>query len=371
MSALFHQDPADRIGIEIKYSLQMNTQSQLYIWGNKIIYVGIYFSRAPGQVPQGQPWSRTRISWAGRREITGINSNSWPQEPTMGIIWTHTDISMSSHKKGTELSCSNSSKREFLPGNPRLQRPWSSSHWTGLFQANLLLDSLANQPMAVHSATVFPFVFLRKHQPGIGVCSQSVPYLQSTWQMPSVVISLATSITSPQAPKLFRRIFEDYLIIQSVLHVLTLRVWHIKKEEGRNDLSGGQTMSRSRSKWTICEERWGCFEPGLWKSCLDPASKSFISSANTSAVLIKSSELLFLGKWKWWQLLEPLNGHKSRAGLTPNPGQRFSFSRGKWAAHPPAQLRNLLEMLPTIISGGFLNQEWSLCFSYQKKFLLD
>lgn len=56
--------------------------------------------------------------------------------------------------------------------------------------------------------------------------------------MPSVVISPAMNITSPQAPKLFRRIFEDYLIIQSVLHVLTLRqlgAWHIKKEEGRND----------------------------------------------------------------------------------------------------------------------------------------
>lgn len=69
--------------------------------------------------------------------------------------------------------------------------------------------------------------------------------------MPGVVISLAMSITSPQAPKLFPRIFEDYLIIQSVLHVLTLRVWHIKKEKGRNDLSEGQTMSRSRSKWAI------------------------------------------------------------------------------------------------------------------------
>lgn len=132
------------LGLKLSIHFRWRLKFSYIFGGNKIIYVGVYFSRAPGQVPQGQPWSRTRISWAGRREIKGINSNSWPQEPTMGIIWTHTDISMSSHKNGTELSCSNSSKREFLPGNPRLQRPWSSSHWTGLFQANLLLDSLAN-----------------------------------------------------------------------------------------------------------------------------------------------------------------------------------------------------------------------------------
>lgn len=128
-----------------------------------------------------------------------------------------------------------------------------------------LLQIITNYCMGVHSASVFPFVFLRKHQPGTGVCSQS-RYLQSSCQW-RVLLS-----ASAQGPEFFRRIFEDYLIIQSAPHVLTLTAWHIKKEEGRNDLSEAQTRSRSRSKWAICHlEGWGCFEAVIWKSCLDPA----------------------------------------------------------------------------------------------------
>lgn len=136
----------------------------------------------------------------------------------------------------------------------------------------------------------------------------------------------------------------DYPISSPCANTQALGVWHIKKEEGRNDFVRRTNNEQEQEQIGHLWGAMGMFltsslEKLPWSS--HPAgSKSPISSANISAVLIKSSELVFLGKWKWWQLLEPLNGHKSRAGLTPD--LCHSFCRRKWAAYPAGGLGSLL-----------------------------
>lgn len=139
------------------------------------------------------------------------------------------------------LSASNPSKGNFLRRNLQLRicrlwsqiwqhfhletLGWSSSCWTAIVKVNNILECLANESELILQLFLHLYYWENTYfTVTVLGCVHIVLYIFKALPKCQVLLSvLSTDINSPQAPKLFCRIFEDYLIIQSVLHMLILR----------------------------------------------------------------------------------------------------------------------------------------------------